>query len=278
MSWSLVRRGEERFLAFTYTDRDTGRSAKGVRVAGAAPTDAEALAAASRPDLTLRLEPGVEVTALADEDVARLGLPLEPEWMAFFRQPPGPWTSDPRLAGQFHAEFPDDLQARFHFPGSQVVEQMWVRLDRAVPEQDAYEGQLLNNARSDPAIAAGLRVRVRPVPGQQPVWISPAAEENLAGWGARCEGCGFGLVLEPIPALIARQFANAPQDVTVEAFTSRCAVCGGTQLIQRQASLAARGEPVAAPPIAPLPAGFRLAPLIALGAAAGGALAWWLLR
>ena len=134
-----------------------------------------------------------------------------------------------------HPQYPDDLQALFFFPAARRVEQIWVRLERDRAEHGAYEGLLLNTAHSDPSVAAGGRVVVRPTPGARlPVWLSPTVEQNLRDWSAKCTGCGFDLVLEPVDAIAARQFQGAGAGVTFEALTTRCSQCGATQMLERR--------------------------------------------
>lgn len=252
MSWHYFDGLEaRRVLAFRYVDRQAGPSAKGAFLAGIDPTTGEVATAATRPEVTVRIDPRMQMTALSAADVARLGLPAEPEWMQFFK--PGPWTSDPRLAGKFHPEYPDDLQASFFFPSTGNVEQMWVRLERAEPALEAYAGKLLNTAHADASIAAGTTVLIRPAPGASiPVWLSPAVQENLRDWTAKCSACGFDLVVEPVSALLARQFANAPPGATFEALTTRCAMCRNTQMVTRRGLADSVSVTAAAP--APVPA------------------------
>ncbi len=243
MAWAFVSLNDLRFLAYTYEDAQAGPSAKGVPLAAAQPTPGE-VAQTGRPDDTIRLGAGVRVEPLAPEQVAALGLPVEPTWMEFFRVPPRPWREDPRLAGKLHPQFRDDVQARFHLVASQKIELMWVRLDRAVPELDAYEGALLNTAHHDSELRAGTRVRVRVAPGvKEPVWLSPVALANQLAWTARCTACGFDLVLTPIDELAQRQFAALPPGSTLEALTTRCATCGQTQLLERREVRSGPPEP-----------------------------------
>jgi hypothetical protein len=103
------------------------------------------------------------------------------------------------------------------------------------------------------------------------VWLSTAVEQNLREWSGKCEKCGFDLVLEPVSALIARQFPGTPPGVAFEALTTRCAMCAGTQMLQRRTAPlqpAAKRRPITSWPV-----------VIAVGAAIAIALLQhWLLR
>ncbi|MCC6336476.1 MAG: hypothetical protein IT380_21125 [Myxococcales bacterium] len=234
MSWNVLTVGARRVLAFRYVDRQAGPSAKGAYLADVQPTPEEAQEAATRPAVTVRLAPAFTLVPLSDAEVQRLGLPARPQWAQLLEQP-GPWGADPRLAGKLHASYPDDLQAAFFLPEQRTVEQLWVRLAQVVPEHDAYRGRLLNTAHGAPSLCAGTEVVVRPTPGSaMPVWLSPAVLGNLRDWRGKCSACGFDLVVEPVEALIKREFRSAPPGTVFEALTTRCAMCRGTQLLTRQ--------------------------------------------
>lgn len=240
MSWGLVRPQDQYVLVFSYTDPQAGPSAKGAMLAAETPTPEEAALAMSRPNITVRVGPGLAVVPLSAHEIARLALPAEPEWMSFFRGAPTPWTSDPFFKSRFHPEFPNDLQAHFFIITAKKVEQMWVRLDGPTPMASTYSGVLLNTAHSDPSLAQGMRVKIRGAPGAKaPLWLSPAMEANLQSWDAKCTACGFDLVLEPVADVVARSFANAPPGTVFEAFTTRCAMCNQTMQVQKKAGGAA---------------------------------------
>ncbi len=234
MAWSIVTNESERFLAFVYTDRSAGPSAKGVRLLGDRPAVEDASAAALSPKATVRLSHGTAIEPLPAAEREALRLPPEPEWMRHFGGV-GAWRQDARLAGQLLPGSVDDLRARFYIPAARTMEWLMVRLTAVRPEVGGYEGTLLGTAKSDPTLAAGLRVTVRPSPGAaEPVWLSPAMAQNLEEWEARCSSCGFDLLLEPVTTLLRRQFPATPTGPVMEAFTTRCAACGQTQLVQRK--------------------------------------------
>lgn len=230
--WIWLTLGTDRFLAFAYIDPTAGPSAKGVQVDGD-PTSEQVEQLTTFPGSTFRMPMG-DVAPLSAEDVAHLGLPTQPEWMQHYRAPATAWSADPRLAGAFHPSHPNDLQAMFFMPRTGTVESMWVSLkseDRAV---DGYLGELLNDAHGDPSLRSGTRVTIRPTPGvQQPIWVSDTMRSNYSKYRGACTECGFDLVLTPVEAIIAQTFPDVPPDARLEQFTTRCAMCQGTQMLKQ---------------------------------------------
>ena len=151
------------------------------------------------------------LTPLPPETITRLGLPLRPPWLKqFYGLPPDrPWRDDPALAGRFHAQDPDDLEVTFFFPAA--AEHMWVRTTAHAPAIGGYEGELLNTPfATGTGLATGAQVAYRvPTGAIGPVWVSPAVRSNLEHWSAKCDSCGFDLLLEPAKDIIARQFPTA---------------------------------------------------------------------
>lgn len=145
-----------------------------------------------------------------------------------------PWRSDPALAGRFHPQAPDDLEALFFFVEARQVEKMWVRLDAVDDEIGGYSGNLLSTPYARGAgVAAGSRVAIRCTPGAgDPVWVSDATRANLRAWRSPCEACGFDLLFEPVEVIASRQFPSAPPDWAPLAFTTRCPLCGGTMMAE----------------------------------------------
>ncbi|MFT3714097.1 MAG: hypothetical protein QM817_41070 [Archangium sp.] len=258
MSWGLVRLPPDKLaLVFSYTDPQAGPSAKGVILANATATNEEAAVAASRPNITVRVGPGLAVEPLSAHEVSRLALPAEPSWMEFFRTaPPTPWLEDPFFKSRFHPEYPNDLQAHFFITASKQVEQMWVRLGAPTGMPNTYAGVLLNTAHSDPSLKQGLLVKIRGAPGAKaPLWLSPVMEENLRTWDAKCQACGFDLMLEPAADVIKRSFPNAPAGSVMHGFTMRCAMCNQTMMVQMKAGAAPMPVHVQGSVPAPAPAG-----------------------
>ncbi len=276
MGWGIVRLPEQRALVYSYVDPQAGPSAKGALMHGEAPTLDDARAAATRPGVTVRLGPGLTPRALTEEELIDLQLPDEPEWMEFFRpREEGPWRKDPLLAGRFHPQHPNDLQVSFFLPAHRQVEQMWVRLDGEVPALHAWGGTLLNTSHLDPALTQGTRVAVRGAKGAEaPLWVSEVMAKNLERWDATCSACGFDLVLEPVEALLARQFPGLPEGSVMEAFTTRCAMCNQTQSV----SLRRDGAPLEETQGADPGTAMRVALIVVAMLGALSFIAWELLK
>lgn len=230
--WIWLTLGDERFLAFAYIDAMAGPSAKGVQVDGAVtPEQIEQLA--RFPGSTFRMPMG-QVLPLTEEEVAQLGLPGEPEWMQHYRQPETPWAKDPRLTQAFHASYPNDLQAMFFMPMTGTVESMWVSLQSEDAAVGGYSGRLLNDAQSDTSLRSGTTVTVRPTQGvHQPVWVSDVVRSNYSKYRGACTECGFDLLLTPVETIIEQTFPDVPDGARLEQFTTRCAMCQGTQSLKQ---------------------------------------------
>ena len=236
-SWVWIDMGKgERYLAFTYVDPSAGPSAKGIE-APRGLTAKQAKQAADAPDHTVRLSPkGFPTTPLTAAEVKELKLPATPTWLSFFSKPKAelPWRSDPKLS--FHADYPNDLEARFFFPEERTAEQMWVSLNGVDAEVSGYTGKLLNTPNSKSDVREGSQVTVRVTPGvSEPVWVTKVMRANLKDWKMACTACGFDMHFTPVAELIGAQFKDAPKDSTMEKFTTRCPVCGKTMMIEHKA-------------------------------------------
>jgi hypothetical protein len=137
------------------------------------------------------------------------------------------WHQDPALAGKFHPQMPDDIEATFIHLGKKTLEKMWVRLEAA--HAVGYVGQLLNTSHVEPAFAAGVRVLVRPSRSHPPMLFVPqVAAQNLERWKSECSQCGFDLVFIAVAELVKMQFPNVPAGAEMQQFTTRCLMCRGT--------------------------------------------------
>lgn len=235
-SWVWIDMGPgERYLAFTYVDASAGPSAKGI-LAPKGLTAKQAKAAANAPDRTVRLSPpGFPTTGLTLAEVKELKLPAAPSWLSFFSKPKSElaWRNDPKLS--FHADDPNDLEARFFFPEQHKVEQMWVTLNGVDAEVGGYTGKLLNTPNSKSDVREGSQVTVRVTPGvPEPVWVTKVMRANLKDWKMACTACGFDLHFTPVAELIAAQFKDAPRGSVMEKFTTRCPVCGKTMTVEHR--------------------------------------------
>jgi len=152
---------------------------------------------------------------------------------------------------------------------------MWVRLDGEVPALHAWGGTLLNTSHLDPALTQGTRVTVRGAKGAEaPLWVSAVMAKNLERWDAVCSACGFDLVLEPVEALLARQFPGLPEGSAMEAFTTRCAMCNQTQSV----SLRRDGAPLEETQGADPGTAMRVALIVVAMLGALSFIAWELLK
>jgi hypothetical protein len=227
-AWVWIDMGKgETILAFTYVDTSAGPSAKGI-VTAKSLTAAQAKKAASSPDHTVRLAPSFPTTALTPEELKRLKLPAKPEWLRFFATPEviaAPWKKDPKL--KLHADYPNDVEARFYFPAERKVESMWVSLSGVDQEIGGYTGKLLNTPNSKAEVRAGSIVSIRSSPGvPEPVWVSPVMRENLKKWTMKCTACAFDMYFTPLEDVAKAQFPNAPPGAEMLGFTTACPVCG----------------------------------------------------
>lgn len=222
MSWGLIRLQDQLALVFRYVDPSEGPSAKGARMRGTSPTAEDVETALERPNVTVRLEPGLAPIALAELEFERLKLPEEPPWLEHFRPRPAPraWHRDPSLAGHFHPRFRGDVRVKFFFGAQKTVEQSWVRLRRAGVH--GWEGTLLRASEVDASLVEGTPVVVRGVRGVEGVtWVSPVMIENALEWEGECSACGFEFVLEPVVS-------------AEEALSTACAMCGEAQRFRRR--------------------------------------------
>ncbi len=222
----------EPFIGFTYVDPDAGLSAK-----GAAEGDPSLVQA---PAHTVRLPMPVPFRVLSEEEQQRRGLPAQPPWLHFYGpqpDPQAPWRKDPLLSPHLLPGFPDDLPVLFYgqAQGEWHMEEMWVRLRAHDAKERLYEGELLNQPHHLQRVNKGERVRLRVAAGApRPIYVGDVEARNLRDYDARCEGCGFDMLLEPASDIQARQFANVPADEAMLAFTTRCLRCGEGMLVSRR--------------------------------------------
>lgn len=85
MPWGLIRVQDQFALVFTYVDPKRGPSAKGARVRGTEPTPEDARDAVERPNVTVRIEPGLRARVLSPEQFELLALPEAPPWLVHVR-------------------------------------------------------------------------------------------------------------------------------------------------------------------------------------------------
>src|SRR5262245_59420678 len=113
-----------------------------------------------------------------------------------------PWRDDPRLAGRFHPDYPDDLQVLVHDGGPRFPppppELTWVRItgvDDAPPTPAgvAYRGTLLNAPHNLTSIRAGDSLLfLCPPTAPHPLLTSARYLKQRPDWRiVPCDRCGL---------------------------------------------------------------------------------------
>lgn len=247
-SWVwLDRLPDEPIIAFVYLDPRAGPSAKG----GLA-SEAQLATMASR---TVRLTAQTELRELTQDEVRVRKLPVPPAWVATYGpqpDPESPWHRDPLLAGKFHAQYPDDIQALVHDGDPRRTrrgpELCWVRIkrvDRAPtrqvtnadyePSRHVYVAELLNQPHTLASVKRGDRIKVISVHGlPHPLHVTDDYLHEREDWKITpCDRCGASECFDP-PSVMARvRFPDAPEGSVIQAFTSFCSHCGGVQQLAR---------------------------------------------
>ena len=246
-SWVMIDRlPDEPIIAFVYLDPHAGPSAKG----GLA-SDRDL---ARMPARTIRLAVDTPLRELSPDEIAQRHLPAQPEWLRTYGPQPAPqspWHRDALLAGKFHAQYPDDIQALVHDGDPRRTrrgpELCWVRLlrvDRAPtrqvvsdyePSRHVYIAELLNQPHTLEPVKRGARVKVISVHGlPHPLHVTDEYLREREQWSITpCDRCGASECFDP-PSVMARvRFPDAPADSIIEAFTSFCSHCGGIQQLRR---------------------------------------------
>lgn len=248
---------QERFLGFTYVDRDAGLSAKG--------GPASAAETVEMPSFTVRLPGGFPFSVLTAEEVSERGLPAAPPWLTHYGpqpDPDAPWRKDPQLQGLFHESHPNDLQVMVHDGEPRRTQRMpemcWVRVLRAEPgparrvlvDSDqatpapvdipsgawVYVARLLNAPHQLRDIHQGEELCFITGPGlSHPLHVTKQYLLERANWLiAPCGKCGWSEAFDP-PSVMARfRFPDMPPDAEVKTFSSFCPLCGGVQLLAHE--------------------------------------------
>ncbi len=147
---------------------------------------------------------------------------------------PEPWNTDPALAPYADPSRPGVFDATFLYThrGYQR-ERLPVRLLRR--EGEVYRALVLEGSPIEPGVHPNLEVFVRPSAIHPPlVWLPPAARDNLQGWEARCDACGFDLAF--VPAFeIARAQGHLQPGREPPQLMTQCPSCGGPMTLTRRA-------------------------------------------
>lgn len=147
------------------------------------------------------------------------------------------WRSHPRLVGQFHPQYPDDIQVVVHEGGPRLSESapelIWVSVLRAEGE-NVFFGQILNKPHNLNSLEQGQEIKfIAPEVGQHPLLVTDKYLKERPQWKIHgCEQCGLSELFDAPSDLIRVIFPNVPPDAELEAFTSFCGFCGGVQGIE----------------------------------------------
>jgi ribosomal protein S27AE len=234
-----------RVVGFTYLDPTTGFSARGWEWKGSGldPT-AGAIVRLSVPGRPWRL--------LAPDEIERLGLETTPDWLESCGPQPEPgslwgeWRNHPLLREKLHPEHPDDLQVVVHDGGprltSHAPEAVWVSITGA--EGDLFRGRVLNQPFHLQSVSAHDEIRFAVPPPGQPVMLTERYLAERAEWRVHpCGKCGFTELFDAPSDLIRATFPELPEGGVVEAFTTTCPLCGGTQGLERRGAAGPTSPP-----------------------------------
>ncbi|HEY4179146.1 MAG TPA: hypothetical protein VGM90_20020 [Kofleriaceae bacterium] len=169
------------------------------------------------------------------------------------------WRADPALQGQFHAEFPDDLQVMVHDGEprrtQKVPEACFVRITSiagslrlphapagasppfkaallSFTDRPVYSATLLNQPHKLSTVRANESILFVTAPGlPHPLHVTAQYLRERPQWViAPCSGCGGDQTLDPMSTMAKTRFPNAPGGMVPMAFTSICP-CGGTMML-----------------------------------------------
>jgi hypothetical protein len=246
-SWVMIDRlPDEPIVAFVYLDPRAGPSAKGGL--------ASERDLARMPSRTIRLTPSTPLRELSTEELVAQRLPVSPDWLRMYGPQPlpqSPWHADPLLAGKFHAQYPDDIQALVHDGDPRRTrrgpELCWVRVLRVEraptrqvdagfePSRHVYIAELLNQPHTLDSVKRGDRIKVISVHGlPHPLHVTDDYLAEREQWKITpCDKCGASECFDPPSVMAAVRFPDAPADSIIEAFTSFCSHCGGIQQLRR---------------------------------------------
>ena len=242
----IDRLPDEPIIAFVYLDPHAGPSAKGGLASEAS--------LATMPTRTVRLS-GIDVRELTADEIRVRKLPERPAWVEVYGPQPdaeSPWHNDPLLAGRFHPQFPNDIQALVHDGDPRRTrrgpELCWIRIlrvDRAPtrrlantdvePSRHIYVAELLNQPHTLESVKRGERIKVISVHGlPHPLHVHDDYLREREDWTITpCSKCGMSECFDPPSVMIQLRFPEAPKDTQMMAFTSFCSHCGGVQELQR---------------------------------------------
>ncbi len=150
-----------------------------------------------------------------------------------------PWRSDPVLAGRFHPEYPDDLQAIVHNGGPRFTDKpaelIWVTV--IGKHGKAYRGKILNQPHGLESVKQGDEILFLAVAAaEHPFQVSDKYLTERDDWVIKpCSKCGFAELFDAPSDLVKKVFPNVGKNPNeeMEAFTSFCPMCGGVQVVHK---------------------------------------------
>ena len=150
-----------------------------------------------------------------------------------------PWRSDPMLNGQFHPEYPDDLQVVVHDGGPRFTDKqaelVWVTATGK--HGKAYRGKVLNQPQGLLSVKQGDEILFIAVSGSEhPFQVSEKYLDERNDWVIKpCDKCGFAELFDAPSDLLKKVFPNVGKNANEEMqmFTSFCPMCGGVQVIHK---------------------------------------------
>jgi hypothetical protein len=194
--------------------------------------------------VTVRLsDPGVRWRLLSAEEAERFHLETPPSWVAeqYGPQPEpgalwGTWREHPKLRGRLLPDHPDDLQVIVHDGGprmtSHAPEAVWVSVIGA--EGDVFRARVLNQPFHLKRVSEGSQIQfIAPNADAQPVMVTQKYLQERDSWRIHpCVKCGFAELFDAPSDLIRATFPSMPAGGEVQAFTTRCPLCGGAQALE----------------------------------------------
>jgi hypothetical protein len=147
------------------------------------------------------------------------------------------WRKDPRLSGRFHADSPDDLQVLVHDGGPRLTDRtpevVWVSVTGM--KGNIFQGKVLNQPEQLTSVSQNSEIHFMvPEGGEYPLMVTDKYLRERSEWIIEpCDKCGLSELFDA-PSDLIKVIFNPSLDQEIEAFTSFCGFCGGTQMVIRK--------------------------------------------
>jgi hypothetical protein len=157
------------------------------------------------------------------------------------------WRNHPKLKGQFHPEYPDDLQVLIHEGGPRLTrkcpELVWLTVTGM--DGEVFRGRILNKPEQLTGIQEGSEIQfVIPVGGAYPLMVSKKYLEERPNWTIHpCNKCGLTELFDAPSDLMKVVFPDLPAGGITEMFTTFCGACGGVQVVEYRGAEVDKGDP-----------------------------------